>query len=194
MRVAPERMRVAIVRQRYNPYGGGEGLIERALPGLARAGARGTLSARRAARGGGRAARGPEPLARHSGADEKKHDLAFAGAYFRACRRAQRRTPARVEMFQVHAVVDHVQFFRRHAKAAQDLRAHHVRVADHAPQPRMLEHTALGGADIVVVGIERDADALRQPGRGAPDLQPVRVNAVACAVKVAARDALVRLH
>ena len=48
MRVAPERMRVAIVRQRYNPYGGAERFIERALPALERAGAQVTLIARSA--------------------------------------------------------------------------------------------------------------------------------------------------
>ena len=48
MRVAPGRMRVAIVRQRYNPYGGAERFIERALPALERAGAEVTLIARSA--------------------------------------------------------------------------------------------------------------------------------------------------
>ena len=46
MRVAPERMRVAIVRQRYNPYGGAERVIERALPALARSSVQVTLIAR----------------------------------------------------------------------------------------------------------------------------------------------------
>ncbi|MGB3934584.1 MAG: glycosyltransferase family 4 protein [Burkholderiales bacterium] len=41
-------MRVAIVRQRYNPYGGAERFIERALPALERAGAEITLIARSA--------------------------------------------------------------------------------------------------------------------------------------------------
>lgn len=39
-------MRVAIVRQRYNPYGGAERFIERALPALTRAGVEITLIAR----------------------------------------------------------------------------------------------------------------------------------------------------
>ena len=38
MRVAPTRVRVALVRQRYNPYGGAERFIERALPAIERAG------------------------------------------------------------------------------------------------------------------------------------------------------------
>ena len=41
-------MRVALVRQRYNPYGGAERFIERALPALERAGAELTLIARSA--------------------------------------------------------------------------------------------------------------------------------------------------
>ena len=43
-----EPVRVAIVRQRYNPYGGAERFIERALPALERSGAELTLIARRA--------------------------------------------------------------------------------------------------------------------------------------------------
>ena len=46
MRVAPERLRVAIVRQRYNPYGGAERFIERALPALERSGVEVSLIAR----------------------------------------------------------------------------------------------------------------------------------------------------
>jgi UDP-glucose:(heptosyl)LPS alpha-1,3-glucosyltransferase len=41
-------VRVALVRQRYNPYGGAERFIERALPALERAGAKVTLIARSA--------------------------------------------------------------------------------------------------------------------------------------------------
>ena len=46
VRVAPERLRVAIVRQRYNPYGGAERFIERALPALERSGVEVSLIAR----------------------------------------------------------------------------------------------------------------------------------------------------
>ena len=48
MRGAKTRLRVAVVRQRYNPYGGAERFIERALPALERAGAELTLIARSA--------------------------------------------------------------------------------------------------------------------------------------------------
>ena len=47
-------MRVALVRQRYNPYGGAERFIERALPALEGAGAELTLIARRAGGWGAR--------------------------------------------------------------------------------------------------------------------------------------------
>jgi len=46
-------MRIALVRQRYNPYGGAERFVERALPALARAGAEVTLIARSAQGWGG---------------------------------------------------------------------------------------------------------------------------------------------
>jgi len=46
-------MRIALVRQRYNPYGGAERFIERALPALERAGAEVTLIARSAQGWGG---------------------------------------------------------------------------------------------------------------------------------------------
>jgi UDP-glucose:(heptosyl)LPS alpha-1,3-glucosyltransferase len=44
----PARLRVAIVRQRYDPYGGAERFIGRTLPALERAGVEPTLIARRA--------------------------------------------------------------------------------------------------------------------------------------------------
>jgi len=46
--MATERLRVAIVRQRHNPYGGAERFIERTLPALERAGAEPTLITRSA--------------------------------------------------------------------------------------------------------------------------------------------------
>jgi UDP-glucose:(heptosyl)LPS alpha-1,3-glucosyltransferase len=48
VRGAKTRLRVAVVRQRYNPYGGAERFIERALPALERAGAELTLIGRSA--------------------------------------------------------------------------------------------------------------------------------------------------
>ena len=62
MRVAPERMRVAIVRQRYTPYGGAERFVERALPALERAGAESTLISRSAAGWGTRRCLAVDPF------------------------------------------------------------------------------------------------------------------------------------
>lgn len=50
-------MRIALVRQRYNPYGGAERFVERALPALEREGAQVTLIARSAQGWGGSGAR-----------------------------------------------------------------------------------------------------------------------------------------
>src|SRR5262249_29460724 len=46
------RLRLAVVRQRYNPFGGAERFIERALPSLERAGVEVSVIARRWAEGG----------------------------------------------------------------------------------------------------------------------------------------------
>src|SRR5258705_11212961 len=46
MSASAARLKLAVVRQRYNPYGGAERFIERALPALERAGAEVTLIAR----------------------------------------------------------------------------------------------------------------------------------------------------
>jgi len=80
VRAAPERVRVAIVRQRYNPYGGAERFIERALPALERAGAEPTLIARSADGWGARRLLAVDPF--HVG--NTWRDASFA----RAARRA----------------------------------------------------------------------------------------------------------
>ena len=49
-------------------------------------------------------------------------------------------------------------------------------------------------ANVAVVGVERDAQALERPRDGAPQLEPAPVHAVARPVDVAAGNALVRLH
>jgi UDP-glucose:(heptosyl)LPS alpha-1,3-glucosyltransferase len=69
-------VRVAIIRQRYNPYGGAERFIERALPALERAGADVTLIARRAAGWGARQFLAVDPF--HVG--NAWRDAAFARA------------------------------------------------------------------------------------------------------------------
>ena len=73
-------MRVALVRQRYDPYGGAERFIERALPALERAGAESTLIARSADGWGARRFLAVDPF--HVG--NTWRDASFA----RAARRA----------------------------------------------------------------------------------------------------------
>ena len=73
-------MRVALVRQRYNPYGGAERFIERALPALERVGAELTLIARNAEGWGARRFLAVDPF--HIG--NTWRDASFA----RAARRA----------------------------------------------------------------------------------------------------------
>lgn len=76
MRDAPVHQRVALVRQRYNPYGGAERFIERALPALERAGAELTLIARSAEGWGARRFIVANPF--HVG--NTWRDASFAGA------------------------------------------------------------------------------------------------------------------
>src|SRR5262249_22936011 len=99
----------------------------------------------------------------------------------------------RVEELEIHAVVDHVQLPLVQAEPRLDLALHHVRVADHGPQAGAREQPPLRGEHVAVVGGERDAEPGRGPERRAAVGQPLRVPAVAGAVDVAARDALVRL-
>src|SRR5258708_18019567 len=97
-------------------------------------------------------------------------------------------------MLQVDAVVDDVQLRGRDAEIAADLVAHHARIADHRAQPAVLERALARAADVAMIGIESDAEALERPCRGAAQLEPAPVHAVPGAIDVAARNALVRLH
>ena len=76
MRGAQTRLRVALVRQRYNPHGGAERFVERALPALERAGVELTLIARRAEGGGARRLLAVDPF--HFG--NTWRDASFAAA------------------------------------------------------------------------------------------------------------------
>ena len=58
----------------------------------------------------------------------------------------------------------------------------------------MLEHFALGGADIAVIRIHGHAEPFQRAGHQASDLEPAPVHAVTRAVDVASWYALVRLH
>lgn len=78
--MAAERLRLAMVRQRYNPYGGAERFVERSLPALERAGIEPTLIARSAKGWGARRSIAVDPF--HLG--RLWRDASFA----RAARRA----------------------------------------------------------------------------------------------------------
>src|ERR1051325_1104547 len=58
----------------------------------------------------------------------------------------------------------------------------------------MLEELPLGGADVAMIGIEDEAEPLDHAGNASAQLEPAAVHAVARAIDVAARNALVRLH
>lgn len=76
MRGAQTRLRVALVRQRYNPYGGAERFIERALPALERAGVELTLISRSSQGWGARRSLTVDPF--HAG--NTWRDASFAAA------------------------------------------------------------------------------------------------------------------
>jgi len=77
------RLQVAVVRQRYTPYGGAERFIERALPAIESAGAEVTLIARSAGGWGARKVLRVDPF--HLGGWWR--DVSFARAALRAWRR-----------------------------------------------------------------------------------------------------------
>ena len=101
---------------------------------------------------------------------------------------------ARMEALGVHAVVDDAQLALGNREMPQDFSAHHVRVADHRAQTRVLEHGLLRRAHVAVVRVERDRQALE--GRCVPRAirEPLAVHAVARAVNARTRNALMRLH
>src|SRR5258708_7505679 len=99
-----------------------------------------------------------------------------------------------MKVLQIHAVIDDVQLFPADAEGAPDLVAHHVRVADHGAQARVLEHLFFGAANVAVIRIQGNSDSFQYRSRAAPQLEPAAMHAVAGAVDVATRDALVRLH
>src|SRR5436853_7929844 len=98
-----------------------------------------------------------------------------------------------MEVLEVDAVVDDVQLVPLDAEGAPDLVAHHLRVADHGAQARVLEHLFFGAADVAVIRVQGDSDSFQYRSRALSQLEPAAMHAVAGAVDVAARDALVRL-
>src|SRR3954471_23405855 len=129
-----------------------------------------------------------KPLARESRADEEKQRVARLATQLGARRPAQLVTLSRMEIFEIDAVVYDVQFFRRNAKAAADLLAHHARVADHRSQPRMLEELAFSRTDVAMVRIQGDTQALDERRRERAQVEPAPMHAVARAIDVAPRN------
>src|SRR5712691_2904833 len=99
-----------------------------------------------------------------------------------------------MKVFQIHPAIDDVQLFPADAEGAPDLVAHHLRVADHGAQARVLEHLLLGAADVAMIRIQGNSDSFQYRSRALSQLEPAAMHAVARAVEVASRDALVRLH
>src|SRR5256885_14868616 len=101
---------------------------------------------------------------------------------------------ARMECFQIDAVVDDMQLRLRGAEMRADFIPDHARIADDGAQTRAREHSPLRGEDVAMIGIERETG----PGERAEDraavVEPLRVHSVAGAVDVATRNAFVRLH
>src|SRR5216683_1743806 len=99
-----------------------------------------------------------------------------------------------MKVLHIHPVIDDVQLFPADAEGAPDLVAHHLRVADHGAQARVLEHLFFGAANVAVIRIQGNSNSFQYRSRAAPQVEPAAMHAVTRAVDVAARDALVRLH
>src|SRR3989475_8902631 len=99
-----------------------------------------------------------------------------------------------MKILQIHPVIDDVELLPPDAEGALHLLAHHLRVADHGAQARVLEHLFFGAADVAVIRIQGNSDSFQYRSRALSQLEPSAMHAVARAVDVAARDALVRLH
>src|SRR3989475_6557258 len=99
-----------------------------------------------------------------------------------------------MKILQIHPVIDDVELLPPDAEGALHLVAHHLRVADHGAQARVLEHLPLGVADVAVIRVQGNSDSFQYRSRALSQLEPAAMHAVAGAVDVAARDALVRLY
>src|SRR5262249_37415830 len=95
-----------------------------------------------------------EALALEPRAHEEEDRVARTAAELRARRTAPALALARMEMLEVHAVVDDLQLLGRDAKAAPDLVAHHPGVADHGAQAGVLEHRLFRLAHITMKRIQ----------------------------------------
>lgn len=174
-------MKVAIVRQRYNPYGGAERFVARALPALERAGSDVTLIARREQGWGARRFLRVDPF--HAGSLWR--DWSFA----RAARKAWRRE--HFDVVQSHERIPGCDVYRagdgvhrrwlelRRAAAAPlerlgiALNPYHAYVCE--AEKRMLEHPRLRA---VICNSMMVRDEIRRGFRVAPDKLHVIYNGV----------------
>src|SRR5512139_2455335 len=98
-----------------------------------------------------------------------------------------------MERVGVDAVVDDVQLRIVDAEMVLDLATDHARIADHGAQPRAREHACLSAENVAMVGAERLRQTRQRAERAGAILEPLPMHAVAGAVDVAAREALMRL-
>src|SRR5947208_2481219 len=143
---------------------------------------------------GERIDRSRQAFAREAGADEEEQRVARPAAQLRSGGASQCLALTWMKVLQIHPVIDDVELFPADAEGALYLLAHHLRVADHGAQARVLEHLFFGAADVAVIRIQGDSNPFQYRGRALSQLEPAAMHAVARAVDVAARDALVRLH
>src|SRR2546428_806146 len=143
---------------------------------------------------GQRIDRSRQAFAREAGADEEEQRVARPAAQLRSGGASQCLALTWMKVLQIHPVIDDVELLPPDAEGALHLVAHHLRVADHGAQARVLEHLFFGAADVAVIRIQGNSNPFQYRSRALSQLEPAAMHAVARAVDVAARDALVRLH
>jgi UDP-glucose:(heptosyl)LPS alpha-1,3-glucosyltransferase len=175
------KLRLAIVRQRYNPFGGAERFIERALPALERAGAEVTLISRRTDGWGARRVLRVDPF--HLGTLWR--DWSFA----RAARAAWRRTGfdlvqshERIAGCDVYRAGDgvHRRWLELRARAAPPLERLGIALNPHhryvcAAEKRLFEHPRLRA---VICNSRMVSEEIRRGFRIAPQKLHVVYNGV----------------
>src|SRR2546427_5552185 len=143
---------------------------------------------------GQRIDRSRQAFAREAGADEEEQRVARPAAQLRSGGASQCLALTWMKVLQIHPAIDDVELLPPDAEGALHLVAHHLRVADHGAQARVLEHLFFGAADVAVIRIQGNSDSFQYRSRALSQAEPAAMHAVARAVDVAAPDALVRLH
>src|SRR5438309_1721764 len=101
-----------------------------------------------------------QPFAREAGADEEEQRVARPAAQLRSGGASQCLALTWMKVLQIHPVIDDVELLPPDAEGALHLVAHHLRVADHGAQARMLEHLFFGAADVAVIRIQGNSNPL----------------------------------